>query len=72
MVIVLVASEFTVENLLVLSEGTFFILQSLSLLLDDLDLSIEYELLSFDFQGLLAQVLDLTVEVALHLCILRL
>lgn len=53
-----------------LRELSFKVLQFLSLLLDNLDLSVENEFLAFDFEGLLVEVVDLFVEVSLHLGIL--
>ena len=71
-VIALVPVKITVEHLLTLTELILLALETLSLLLDDLDLGIKDELLSLDLQRLLAQVLQISVEVTLHLRILRL
>ena len=71
-VVALVPIQLTVKHLLTITELTLLILESLRLLLDDLDLSIEDELLPLDLQRLLAQILQISVEVALHLRILRL
>ena len=53
-----------------LRELSFKVFELLSLLLDNFDLSIEDKLLAFDFERLLVQIVDLFVEVSLHLRIL--
>ena len=55
-----------------LRELRLLLFQVVSLFLDNFELGVEHELLSFDLQGLLLQLGDGLVEVAVHLGILRL
>ena len=55
---------------MVINEIGFFILELVSLFLDDFYLSIENELLSLNFKSLLLQVNESLVEVTAHLAIL--
>ena len=53
-----------------LREVGLVVLQLLGLLFDDLDLSVENELLTLDLKTLLVQVLQVPIKVALHLSVL--
>ena len=55
---------------MVIDKIGFFILELVSLFLDDFYLSIENELLSLDFESLLLQVNESLVEVSAHLAVL--
>ena len=55
---------------MVIDKIGFFILELVSLFLDDFYLSIENELLSLNFKSLLLQVNESLVEVTAHLAIL--
>ena len=64
------AREVALHGSMVIDKIGFFILELVSLFLDDFYLSIENELLSLNFKSLLLQVNESLVEVSAHLAVL--
>ena len=62
--------EFHSLDSFLLVELTLSFFKLLCLLLNDLRLSIQHELLSFDFKRLLAQLVECSIEISFHLRIL--